>query len=213
MKKIIQTSVFAAVCALPFMLAPGNVTAGADPFIGEISYVGFNFAPKNWAQCDGQLLSISQNSALFSLLGIYYGGDGRSTFALPDMRGRVPVHQGAGFIMGAKFGAATVTLQAANTPIHTHPGTAVSTSTVHAVNAGGNANPGSTSFLARNASVLAKTYSTSTPDVTLHPGSIVTTTDVTVQNNTGGGQAFSIMQPYTVLNCVIALQGLYPPRN
>ena len=92
----------------------------SEPFLAEIRMVGFNFAPRGWALCDGQILPINQNQSLYSLLGTTYGGDGRTTFALPDLRGRVPVHKGEGISLGQKGGTETVTLTAGQTPAHTH---------------------------------------------------------------------------------------------
>src|ERR1700729_490214 len=106
-----------------------------NPFVGQILMVAFNFAPQGWALCNGQLLPIAQNQALFSLLGTYYGGDGRTTFALPNLQGRVPVHQGSGsYFMGASGGVETVTLGVNNLPSHNHPANCSST-------AGSTANP------------------------------------------------------------------------
>ncbi len=181
----------------------------SDPFIGEIRMVGFNWAPRGWALCDGQLLSIAQNTALYSLLGTTYGGDGRTTFALPDLRGRVPVHQGQGAGLtprpiGQRAGQQAVTLIASQMPSHNHQATGVargSTGTgtvpspenaVWAVDGGAGATP----------------YIQSDPNVNMRGNSL----QVTV-GNAGGNQAHDNMQPFLVVNFVIALQGLYPSRS
>lgn len=240
MKHTNKQSIFSFVAAMAlFTAAPNSATAGAEPFVGEISYVGFNFAPRGWAKCDGQLLAISQNQTLFSLLGATYGGDGRTTFGLPDMRGRVPIHQGSSpggsnFIMGQKSGVERATLTVNQMPVHSHVATAVSTSastvaagatatsTLKAANADVSEKNAAGNSLA-NATGLGKAYSTSAPTVSMQAGSvetslsginITTTTDTTVTvGNTGGSESFSIMQPFTTVNCIIALEGIYPPRQ
>jgi len=224
------TLLAAAIC---FTTLSKQAVAGPDPFVGEISYVGFNFAPKGWAKCDGQLLPVSQYSALYSLLGTAFGGDGRTNFALPDMRGRVPVHQGTGpglsnYTIGQKGGMETATLNINNLPAHNHTATATSTSTVSggsisstlkAVNSDATEKNAQGNALA-NAAGLNKAYSTTTPDVSMNAGSIDSTlsgltigtsTEVTI-GPTGGNQPFSIKQPYQVVNCIIALEGTYPSR-
>jgi microcystin-dependent protein len=178
--------------------------AASEPFIGQIQYFGFSFTPRGWAACDGQLLPVSSNSALFSLIGTTYGGDGRTTFALPDMRGRVPVHMGAGpglssYRIGDKGGAERVTLTAAQLPSHTHAATLHGNSTVG--NAGA---PANTTVLA--AVDRGTNYTTAAPNVTMSPSS------VTIEN-TGGSQPVEIRQPYLTVNCQIALIGLYPSRQ
>ena len=232
--------IFSFAASITFLtMAPNSATAGSDPFIGEISYVGFNFAPRGWAKCDGQLLPISQNQTLFSLLGNTYGGDGRTSFGLPDMRGRVPIHQGnspggSNFTMGQNGGVEATTLTVNQMPAHNHAATAASTSTsivaagatatstLKAANADVSEKNAAGNSLA-NATGLGKAYSASAPDVSMHTGSIetslgginiTTTTDTTVTvENTGGSQSFSIMQPFTTVNCIIALEGIYPSRQ
>ncbi len=174
----------------------------SEPFIGEIKMVGFNFAPRGWSLCDGQLLPISTNSALFSLLGTTYGGDGRTTFALPDLRGRVPTHQGTGVGLtthkiGAKIGVETVALSVANMPSHTH------TAKLHGKNDDAGTNEVSDAALA-NAS--ENTYVDEDPDKEMHAGSVTL-------ENAGGSQAHYNMQPTLCINFVIALVGLFPSRN
>lgn len=164
---------------------------------------GGNFAPRSWAFCDGQLLPISQNTALFSLLGTIYGGDGRTTFALPDLRGRIALHAGTGpglptYKPGQKGGRNSITLGANNVPAHNH------TATLHSEGKQADkANP--TNRMLAGSKIFADIDAAD--DVAMAPGSIV------VNNNTGGGQAFDSMNPYTAVNHIIALQGIYPSRS
>lgn len=216
MKHTNKQSIFSFVAAMAlFTAVPNSATAGTEPFVGEISYVGFNFAPRGWAKCDGQLLAISSNQSLYSLLGTAYGGDGRTTFGLPDMRGRVPVHQGSvpggsNFIMGQKGGVEGATLTLNQMPAHSHVATAASTSastvaggssatsTLKAANADPSASTAAGNSLA-NGARGANVYSSSAPDVSMHAGSIetslsgvniTTTTDTTVNvDNTGGSDS------------------------
>ncbi len=162
------------------------------PFIGEIKIVSFNYAPRGWALCNGQLLPIAQNQALFSLLGTMYGGNGQTTFALPDLRGRAPVHVGAGFNQGDRAGEEAHTLITGELPTHTH---AVSASS-------GAPNQGSPTGNAW--ATLNNGYSTGTPNAVLGPSAI---------GAGGGSQPHENRQPYLVLNFVIALQGIFPSRN
>jgi microcystin-dependent protein len=169
----------------------------SEPFLGEIRMFAGNFAPKGWALCNGQVLSISQNTALFSLLGTFYGGNGSATFALPDLRSRVPVHQGQGpglsnYVIGEEGGAENVTLLTSQIPSHTHAAQASSTS-------GGNSDP-TDSFWASSAAT--KQYSPTTNAV-MAPTAMTQT----------GGQPFSILMPYLAVNFIIALQGIFPSRN
>ncbi len=175
----------------------------ADPFIGEIKIVGFNFAPRSWATCDGQLLMINQNSALFSLLGTTYGGDGVTTFGLPDLRGRLPMHPGHGYglssrTIGQAGGSENKTLGVNNLPSHSHSGTIV-TST----DEGDRTDP-SGAFLARPEEPV-QPYAGTTGS-TMAANSIQTYT-------TGDNQPFDNMPPFLAVNFVIALAGLYPSRN
>ncbi|MBY0473936.1 MAG: tail fiber protein [Nitrosomonas sp.] len=230
---------FSLIAAMMLMsTAPNTANAGMEPFIGEISYVAFNFAPQGWYQCDGQTLPISQYQALFSLLGATYGGNGTTTFALPDMRGRVPVHKGqhpggSMFDMGQVSGAESMALTVNNMPTHSHLATATSTSTsavapgstatstLKAVNSDADIKTAAGNSLA-NAKGLGAAYSAAAPNVSMSSASIettlnglniVTTTSTNVDiGMTGGSQPFSIMQPYTVVNCIIAWNGVYPSR-
>lgn len=240
MKPTKQTQDFLTLtAAMALMMAtPDHVTAGMEPFVGEINYVAFNFAPNGWYQCDGQLLPVSQYQALFALIGTTYGGNGTTNFALPDMRGRVPVHQGqhpgsSMFTLGQTGGVENAALTVNNMPAHSHPATAVSTSTsavapgatatsiLKAVNSDADKKTAEGNSLA-NAKGLNSAYSASAPNVSMNAASIETTlnnlnvttttsTTVTV-GNTGGSQPFSIMQPYTTVNCIIAWQGIFPSR-
>lgn len=240
MKHTKKTSgVFAITTAIAFLTAiPDTATAGQDPFIGEINYVAFNYAPVGWQLCNGQTMSISQNNALFALLGTAYGGDGQTTFKLPDMRGKVPIHQGqstsgTNYQMGQTSGMENATLTINNMPAHNHPATATSastsavnpgatvTSTLKAVNADPNASTAQGNSLA-NGARAANVYSTTAPSVSMNAASvetslsgvgITTTTSTNVSvGAAGGSQPFSIMQPYTVVNCIIATQGIFPSR-
>jgi len=170
-----------------------------DPFLGSIVMFAGNFAPRGWALCDGQLLPISQYSALFSILGTTYGGDGRTTFALPDLRGRVSIHPGNGpglpsYRLGERGGASAVTLTEAQMPSHNHavvPG---------ARNGAGDETNPVGGFMASASTDL---YAESTN----------TTMGATQSANTGGGQSHTNIQPYLCVNYIIALQGTFPSRN
>lgn len=217
---------------------PGSASAGMDPFVGEISYVAFNFAPEGWFQCDGQTLPVNQYAALFSLIGTTYGGDGVNNFKLPDMRGRVPVHRGqrpggSMFTLGQTGGAENTALTVNNLPAHSHTAAATSastsavapgasaTSTLKAVNSDADQKNAGGNSLA-NAKGLNSNYSAAAPNVSMNAASIETTlsglniTTTTSTNvsigSTGNSQPFSIMPPYTVVNCIIAWQGVYPTR-
>jgi microcystin-dependent protein len=166
-----------------------------DPFIGELRLLPFNFAPKGWALCAGQLLPINQNQALFSLLGTTYGGDGRTTFALPDLRGRVPVGAGqlppgSDYPLGATGGQETVELTTRQLPEHAH---------------------------AVNASSAAATTKSPHRTFPAGGGAYAATQNVRMKaamiGPTGGGEGHENRQPYLVLNWVIALQGIYPARD
>jgi microcystin-dependent protein len=164
----------------------------SDPFLGEIKVCSFAFAPRGWAFCNGQLLPINQNQALYSLLGTTYGGDGRTTFALPDLRGRTPLHTGDGLTLGEKAGEQTVTLSVAQTPVHTHLVTASS-------------NPADQDLPAGNVPAVTGENLYSSTASTLMAATAVT--------SVGGNQAHDNMSPYLVLNFIIALTGIFPSRN
>jgi microcystin-dependent protein len=164
----------------------------AEPFIGEIRVTSFNFAPRGWALCNGQLLPINQNQALFSLLGTYYGGNGISTFALPNLQGRTPLHTGSGFVQGQTGGEEAHLLTSAEVPSHTHTQGSISQAT-------GN-NPASSVPAAKPRRGI-NVYNTGAIPVQLAG-----------QGTAGGNQSHNNMQPYLTLNFVIALQGIFPSR-
>lgn len=174
----------------------------SDPFVAEIRMFAGNFAPTGWALCNGQLLPISQNTALFSLLGTFYGGDGKSTFALPDLQGSAPVHQGQGQglserFLGEKSGSQFVTLLESEMPFHTH--TAVS-------------NTGSGNQLSPVGNVWSTLGTTRTPPPLYHTAADVSMSP-TALAIAGGSLPHNNMQPYLVVTFIIALQGVFPPRG
>lgn len=166
----------------------------SEPFIGEIKIISWNFPPKGWAFCNGQLLPINTNQALFSIIGTIYGGNGTTNFALPDLRSRVPIYQGQGFVLGNKAGEENHTLILNELPRHTHVGQGTTTTA--------DQNTPVNNMLA-NANF--QLYTTQTSNLTsVDPGTIAVT---------GGGQPHSNLQPYLALNFVIALQGIFPTQN
>jgi len=171
----------------------------STPFLGEMKIISWNYAPKGWAFCNGQLLPINQNQALFSILGTTFGGDGRVNFALPDMRGRVPIHQGQGFIEGQKGGEEFHTLTQSEMPAHIH---ALNASNQQANQATLVTQPGATPNIL--AAVTGNQYAPPASLTTLVPDTVT---------NVGGSQAHENRQPYLVLNVIIALQGIFPSRN
>lgn len=180
-----------------------------DPFVAEICMFPFNFPPKGWAWCDGQILPISQNTALFSLLGTVYGGDGKSTFALPDLQGRCPIHpgQGAGLSLrdlGEASGSEMVTLIESEIPSHTHSMSATSIRTGDAPAATTASAIGA--YPATTATALYSSTASGTDMAPLH---------IDLQSHTnpqGGGSPHNNMQPYITVNFCIALQGVFPQR-
>jgi microcystin-dependent protein len=165
----------------------------ADPFIGEIKIVSFNFAMRGWAMCNGQLMPISQNQALFSLLGTTYGGDGRTTFGLPNLQGNAPVHRGSQIVQGERGGETAHTLTLQELPTHTH----VANGTTNPAAAGG---PGGNIW----ATVSGINAYSSSSNTTMLPSVI---------SNAGGSQPHANLQPYLVLNFLIALTGIFPSQN
>lgn len=164
----------------------------SEPFLSEIKIVSFNFPPKGWALCNGQFLPINQNQALFALLGTTYGGNGQTTFALPNLRGSVPIHMGNGHTLGEKAGSTSVTVNIQQLPTHMHA--------LMATNANGaSANPTSAFLGAVNSA-----YGPATSLTTLNSGSVT---------SVGGSQPHNNMMPYLVLNFIIALQGIFPSQN
>lgn len=163
----------------------------AQPYIGEIRMFGGNFAPAGWMFCEGQLLPISENETLFQLIGTTYGGDGQDTFALPDLRGRLPVHQGNGMILAETGGVETVALTPSQIPSHSHVLTGSS----------GNGTQSSPhgNYLASTS--VMRPYVAETPDTALAAGSI---------GSTGGSQPHSNMQPYLCIHFIISLFGIFP---
>lgn len=174
----------------------------SEPFLAEIRIVGFNFAPRGWAFCDGQILPINQNQSLYSLLGTTYGGDGRTSFALPDMRGRTPIHvgssNGTNHLQGSKSGEETHTLSQAEMPQHTHE---LKGSTDSATQGGPSGN-----FISATTLAGGNLFSTTSDSLNVSMASAGI-------SNVGGGQAHNNMQPYLALNFCIALRGLFPSRN
>lgn len=162
------------------------------PFLGEIRLLSFNFAPKGWALCNGQFFPINQNQALFSLLGTSYGGNGQTTFALPDLRGRMPVHFGDGYDLGQAAGEEFTTLKISELPAHSH-----------AVTAGKSANSTDPTggFLAAS---TKPAFSAASPSTAMEPTGL---------GSTGGSQPHPNLPPYLPLNFAIALQGIFPSRN
>ena len=167
----------------------------AEPFLSEIRIMSFGFAPKGWALCNGQLLPINQNQALFSLLGTTYGGDGRVNFALPDLQGRASIHMGQGHTLGERGGEQAHTLSVSEIPVHVHQSQATSVAATTSI-------PGSGSMLAQAG--LSFLYGP--------PDNLVAMSSPAVAN-TGGSQAHTNMQPFLVLNFCIALQGIFPSQT
>lgn len=171
----------------------------SEPFVAEIRIVGFNFAPRGWAMCDGQTLSIAQNTAVFSLLGTNYGGNGQTTFMLPNLQGRAPMHPGQGpglsqYFLGETSGSQNVTLIQSEIPSHTHA--------LNASSSGADrANPTNAALAHSGENAV---YGTTATQTALSPLAIGTA---------GGSQPHNNMQPYLVMNFCIALQGIYPPRG
>lgn len=179
----------------------------SDPFVAEIRMFGFNFAPTGWAQCNGQLLPISQNTALFSLLGTFYGGDGKSTFALPNLQGSCATHQGQGaglqqWFIGQQQGSETVTLLLSEIPLHSH--------SLNATTTNGSGLAATNGQFARafkgnlQSSNTGKMYSANAPQTTLAPTALAVTGSSFPHNN---------MMPFLTVNFCIAMQGIFPPRT
>ncbi|OCW56913.1 phage tail protein [Hoeflea olei] len=171
----------------------------AEPFLAEVKIIGFNFPPRGWAYCDGQILPINQNPSLYSLLGTNYGGDGRATFGLPDLRGRTPIHTGSDFALGQKAGDEIVTLTTSEMPSHNHM--------VVVSNTTADTRIPSAHVPAATVQGIAAGYS-SAPQ----PNDMTSLNPATV-GNSGGSQPHDNMQPFITLGFVIALQGVFPSRG
>jgi microcystin-dependent protein len=169
----------------------------AEPFLSEIRIMSFIFAPKGWALCNGQLLPINQNQALFSLLGTTFGGDGRVNFALPDVRGRTPIHVGSGHTLGERGGEQAHTLSIAELPTHTHVANGSSDSADAVV-------PGGNLLAVVDNTTFGTAYNVAAGLTALAPQAVT---------NTGGSQAHLNMQPFLTLSFCIALQGIFPSPN
>lgn len=193
-----------ALCTAVGGFAAAPAKAEANPMLADMMPVGFNFCPRGWALADGQILPINQNQSLFSLLGTTYGGDGRTSFALPDLRGRYPIGVGnvaglGNYTWGQKGGAEFTTMTVSTMPAHSH--------SVNATNAAANK-------LGPGGDLLATTTTENSGVIDIyHDGPPNRTMRSNMLTNTGGGQAFNILEPYTVINWCIALQGLFPSRN
>lgn len=181
-----------------------------EPFIGEIKLLGFNFAPLGYSTCQGQLMSIAQNTALFALIGTNYGGDGQTTFALPDLQGRVPIGQGQGpglpaYVIGENGGSPTATLTIGNLPAHNHPGTGI-TVNIPVSTGGSDVAPPEGAFLANRGVEVYSSIATAGKNYGAP----------TVSGNTGiagSSLPFGIMTPYLTINYSIAVEGIFPSRN
>lgn len=202
MKNLVKAAI-SSLAAATMLCAAGPARADADPFIGDVMYVGFTFCPRGWAEANGQLVSISQNTALFALLGTTYGGDGRVTFALPDLRGRAPMHAGAGpgltpRTLGESSGSERVTLTVANLPAHNH-GPRIQVSRIDATLR----NP-IDAYVARAAT---DAFEKDTP-----PQGHMMAPDAIVSQTVGGSQPFGNTKPFIVVKACIALTGVFPSR-
>src|SRR5438093_10435967 len=164
----------------------------ADPFLGEIRMMGFDYPPQGWSLCNGAFLAINQNQALFSLVGTAYGGNGQTTFALPNLQGRVPMHFGRGHVQGESSGQTAVTLTISQMPAHNH--------TLNAADANGTLGAPQGHLLAQ----FNNGYAAPAQPTTLSPQTV---------SNTGGSQSHPNMQPYLTISFCIALQGIFPSRN
>ena len=206
-RSVKSISALLSASALAMGMGLSQPAQAADPFIAEIIMFGGNFAPRGWALCDGQILPISSNTALFSLLGTTYGGDGRTTFQLPDLRGRVAIHPGSGpglstYRLGQRGGSETVVLNANQLPSHTHTATA----TLKGINRAGNTTlPGGNTLASKSRTNI---YQTAAPDVDMQAGSVTVTVAAA-----GGNQGHPNIMPYLAVNHIIALQGTFPSRN
>jgi microcystin-dependent protein len=168
----------------------------AQPYVGEIRMFAGNFAPAGWMFCEGQLLPISENETLFNLIGTTYGGDGQSTFALPDLRGRIPIHQGSSFVLAQSGGVETVTLTASQIPAHSHP--FLASANPASSKSPGNQVPGITQ------SATITPYGTDAPLVQLSSNAV---------GAAGGSQPHDNFQPYLCIDFIISLFGIFPSQT
>jgi microcystin-dependent protein len=180
----------------------------SEPFLGELKIISWNFPPKGWVFCDGQLLPINQNQALFAILGTTYGGDGRQTFALPNLQGRVPFHTGDGIILGGVGGETAHSLNISQVPAHNHQ---LAGANVQADTASANGNTPSSSVMP--AQGVAAQASGTTPVNLYGSGSPGSAMNPAALAPNGGSQPHENMSPYLVLNIIIALQGIFPSQN
>jgi len=199
MKAKICSIILGSMMSLSLM-APNPAVAGNDPLLGELMLVGFTFCPRGWTEANGQLLPIAQNTALFSLYGTTYGGDGRTTFALPDLRGRAPIHYGQGpglqnYAQGQRGGAEDLTVGINNMPSHNHE--------VQATNSFADKPGPGDKLLAADDNGINKYYE-GPPNRTMSTNMIT---------NTGGGQPIAKRSPYLAMRWCVALVGVYPSRN
>ena len=168
----------------------------SQPFIGQLLLVGFNFAPAGWATCNGAIISIAENSTLFALIGTTYGGNGQTTYNLPDLRGRIPIHQGSNgvstYVIGQTGGVENVTITVNQYPSHTH-------------SLQGSSTAGSTSIPTNNVLGAVSAYTTETPSIAMN--------NATIGFSGGGNQPHNNLQPYLALNWVISLFGVFPSQN
>ncbi len=197
---------FGACSVFALAAAATPVSAGTDAYIGEVTPGGYNFCPRGSAMMNGQILSIAQNTALFALIGTTYGGNGQTTFALPNLQGRVPMHQGTGpgltpRNLGEQSGTETNTLLLTQLPAHNHTASlnVNNTATPDSGNPTGN-------VFARSSILIYENTASPTPGVTMMPGTVTV-------GSTGGNQPVNNMQPFLALNYCIVTEGIFPPRN
>lgn len=219
MRKPIMTAALTAATALGALTTPLPAAAQAEPFLGQVSLFPYTFCPRGWTETHGQLLAISQNTALFSLLGTTFGGDGKTTFALPDLQSRVPLGEGHGpglsaVTMGQKGGRESVTITQSEMPSHSHAATTSvnAQSTLHAFSSRANATGTPTG------NVLSATtdtiYNAGPADVDMGTSAVSTTANATTTiGNTGGNLSTNIRNPYLGMRWCIAMQGIFPSRN
>ena len=233
LRKSLKLSLSFALITGTSVFSTNSFACSSQPYLGGMCAFGGNFAIRGWAKAEGQLLSIASNSALFSILGTTYGGDGRTTFALPDLRGRSAIGSGQGpglpnFQIGQRGGRETVTLITANMPVHNHGATTTVTTVVDSTGSSAvlRALAASSSTNVPTGNVLANSprreniYSNNVPNVDMALDSIdltlnlsATSSASTAVNSTGGSQAFNVRDPYLAVTWLIALQGIFPSRN